>query len=40
MIHNTEKLKIDSRYDSRFDNYGADVGVFRGHGLVYMNSPE
>ena len=21
-IHNTEKLKIDSRYNSRFDNYG------------------
>ena len=21
MIHNTKKLKIDLRYDSRFDNY-------------------
>ena len=24
MIHDTKKLKIDSRYDSWFDNYGAD----------------
>ena len=23
MIYDTEKLKIDSRYDSRFDNYAS-----------------
>ena len=24
-IHDTEKLKIDSRYNSRFDNYGWNI---------------
>ena len=24
MIHDTKKSKIDSQYDSRFDNYGED----------------
>ena len=25
MLHDTEKSKINSRYDSRFDNYGDDI---------------
>ena len=27
MIHDIEKSKIDSRYDSRFDNYGSTTVI-------------